>query len=69
MRSHFEGTQAKKEDEMIPEQSSRSTSVFNLKKSWEFIEFYKWCENNNRLPMKLIKKYCRYTVLQDRELE
>ena len=46
----------------------KTTSGLKLKSSWEYREFEKWCEQNNRMPMKLIKKYCRFTVLYGGDL-
>jgi len=34
----------------------------------EYKEFELWCENNHKYPMKLLKKYCRYTTLLDKDL-
>lgn len=34
----------------------------------EFKEFKEWCEKNHKRPIKLLKAYCRFTVLTDMDL-
>lgn len=39
-----------------------------LTQSFEFKEFEKWCEKNHKYPIKLLKIYCRMTVLKNEDL-
>ena len=34
----------------------------------EFKQFEIWCDDNHMYAMKLLKKYCRYTVILDGDL-
>ena len=48
--------------------SNNTASVMNLKKSSEYEEFEIWCEQNHKYPMKLLRKYCRFTVIHEGDL-
>ena len=42
--------------------------TFRLRHCYEWNEFEKWCDKNNRQPFTVLRQYMRETIASDQEL-